>query len=169
MSYQRLNGSSWDGIGYGKTMYGLGAVAQTTLYNYNAAATALATAEFAKNSGAQRVVVTLELDGKAPVVTAFTNAEAASDAFEGVIATPGRRAYVGMWERSGIVGEQYFAAIQHVETRFTFDKLKSIAPYLIGGAALIAAAVYLSRRGKGRPGRRRSRALYRRRTVTVWR
>jgi hypothetical protein len=160
------DGLEWQGIGYGKQRFGLGAVTQTPLFNYRAAAEPLATASFAKTPGANRVVVTMEVDGKSPVVMPFSDTDVAGDAFEEVIATPGKRAYVGLFERAGIIGEQHFAAVQHVETRFSFEKLKDLAPWIIGGAVVIAGAVYFSkRRGKGR----RRRAGWRRRTVTVWR
>lgn len=45
---------------------------------------------------------------------------------------------------------------------------KSATPWIIGGALVIAAAVYLRKKPK-RAARRRARPSYRRRTVTVWR
>lgn len=56
-------------------------------------------------------------------------------------------------------------------SRLSFSKInwKSAAPYILGAGLLIAGAIYLSKNKKGSPGRRRARASFRRRTVTVWR
>ena len=149
---------------------GLGAVQQTSPFNYRGVAEPLANASLARTPSATIVVVALDADGKNPSVIPFSNAEMATDAFEDVIAKPGARAYVGSFDRGGVRAEQFFAVTQFVETRFTFEKLKSIAPVLVGGAVLIAGVVWFSRSGKkAKSPRRRRSANWRRRIVTTWR
>lgn len=137
----------------------LGAVAQGTLFNYRAAAEPLVKQVFSVMPFATHVVVAFDLDGKNPSVTPFSNQNTAGDAFEGVIATPGKRAYVAEFDRNGIMGEQFFAATAFFETRFSFEKLKSAAPWIIAGVVIIGGLIYY---GKRKPtGRARSRSRVR--------
>jgi hypothetical protein len=152
----------------------IGAVQQTGSFDFQAAASKLAQQAFSKTPGATHAVVTLGVGGKSPIVMPFSDAEVAGIAFDEAVSKPGSRAYASLFARTpfgtetGIIAEQRFDTTSVVETRFTFEKLKSIAPVLIGGAVLIAAVVWLSRREKKVKTRRRATS-YRRRTTTVWR
>ena len=46
---------------------------------------------------------------------------------------------------------------------------KSAAPFIIGGAALIALAIYMRKGKPGKPRARRSTPAWRRKVITVWR
>jgi hypothetical protein len=148
----------------------LGAFTQTKLFDYRSAAEPIAAAAFAKTPSATHLVITMEVDGKSPIVMPFSDKNLASEAFDEVIQTPGRRAFTAYYDRTGVIGEQHFAAQSHTETRFTFGQWKSAAPWLVVGAALIAGAVFLTTKKsptKAKP--RRARASWRRRITTTWR
>ncbi len=141
-------------------MNGMGAleISQTPLYNYTATAQGLANMTLSTMPFMTHVVVTLGVDGTSPVVTPFSDAGAAGDAFEDVIATPGSRAYVGEFERDGIIGEQHFAATSFFETRFTFEKLKAAWPWIAAGVVVVGGLIYYAKKKPGRAARRRPRA-----------
>ncbi len=145
----------------GVSRYSLGAITQTPLFNYRALAQSLADQTFATMPFMTHVVVSLDVDGGNPDVAPFSDQAAAGNVFEDVIATPGSRAYVGEFGRDGIIGEQFFSATSVIETRFTFEKLKSAAPWIIAGVVAVGGLIYWAKRPARKAKRARAKPRHR--------
>lgn len=169
------DGTEWQGVGYSRGRYGLGAVTQQS-FRYHDQAIQLAQGIFNKTPSAGFVLVTFEALGRNPVVMPFAESGPANEAYNDVIDAPGKRVYAGIIDREGGTWNEWFGAVTQVyEAWFTKERLKQLAPWIIGGAVLIAGAIYYSRRKPRRAGRRATKARrrllpsWRRRTITVWR
>lgn len=153
--------------------YGLGdeTTTTTTSFRYHDEAQALARNAFAATPAAQYVLVTFEQNGRNPVVMPFSNTDQAGEMFSSVGDAPGARVYAGVFDKDLEIWNEWFGAtISTFETTIatTVHTLKNLAPWIVGGAVLIAGAIYFTRKpGRGRAKRRRS--SWRRRTTTVWR
>jgi hypothetical protein len=123
--------------------------------------------------GKPYALVTYGAGGANPKVATFATLDQASAAFEVVAAgaKTSDRAFAGVFDKGGVTGAaQRFGQVEQRETVWSFTKIKNLAPWIVGGAALIAGAVYLTRgksKGVGRQ-RRRATATWRRRIVTTW-
>lgn len=148
---------------------GLGATEQS--FRYQEQAVALANGKFASSPSAEFVLVTFDSNGRNPAALPFSTSNLANEAYNDVIDAPGSRVYAAVIDREGGVWNEWFGAVTQVfETWFNKEKLKQLAPWIVGGAVLIAGAiVYSKKRRRGGAPRRRRRSLWRRKTVTTWR
>lgn len=94
------------------------------------------------------VVVTTDADGKNPIVTPFADQSAASSAYDAAIASPGTRAYIGLFRKNPD------GSVMTVdETFLTAFQLKSLFsqawPWLALGAVIVGG-YYLNKKRTGR-------------------
>jgi hypothetical protein len=132
-----------------RTINGWGQPSQTTQqsFRYHDEAIRLAQSKFASSPSAEFVLVTFEAFGRNPTVTAFGSSTLANEAYNDVIDAPGARVYAAIIDRSGGVWNEWFGATTQVfESWFTKEKLKTLAPWILGGAAIIAGAIIYARR-----------------------
>jgi len=131
------------------------------LAQYRASATKLA-------AQAPYVVIAIEVDGKAWSQSYPTKA-AMIDAFEALVDRPGKYVYIAQGE-NGTLWSETLSNVPATTTTITKTVTKAL-PWILGGAALIAVVLYMTRKGKKKAAapRRRRTASFRRRTVTVWR
>jgi hypothetical protein len=148
----------------------------TQSFRYHDEAIAVANKKFAATPSAEFVVVTFDALGRNPVAMPFSTSRLANEAFNDVIDAPGSRVYAAVIDREDVSNEWFGSVIQVTQSWFTKEKLKQLAPWILGGAVIIAGAIYYSK-NKRRAGRSRAasarkvrRAIsWRRPTVTTWR
>lgn len=156
---------------------GLGADAgEITTFKWSDEAQKLANAAFAQTPAAMYVLVSFAANGASPQVLPFSASAAGSQAYSDLIETsPTDRVYAAGYCKNsdGTVDqcdEWFGTTIRTFGSWFTKYKIKTYAPWVLGGAAVVIGVLYFGKKGKKSPGRRRARrSSWRRRTVTVWR
>lgn len=158
-----------------RTLAGLGADAgEITTFKWSDQAAKLANAAFAQAPAAQYVLVSFAAGGAGAQVLPFSTKAAGAQAYSDLIETsPTDRVYAaGYCKNSDGTTDQcdewFGTTIRTFGSWFTKYKIKTYAPWILGGAAVVVAALYFGK-GKKSSRRRARRGSWRRRTITVWR
>lgn len=159
-----------------RSLSGLGAITQTAAFDYEAKARALAAF-----NGGNYVFVGLGRDGANPQVIAYPTGDALRAKFDSTTASS-KLFFAAMFDKvkyaddpsvDTMLDAKSFQNQVFINTTVTntIETLKNLAPFIIGGAVLIAGAVYLTGSpSKKKPATKRRRApAWRRRITTVWR